>query len=235
MESSGKLGQFIFQKAAKSVGALMSLGLLLFTLAGKVTILGFWIYLATAIIYQVVSLLILVPRYPAYIDLDVARKARHSDVKTWDRVLLWALAGATFLMYGLAALDLGHLDVGQLSVWFSIPGVALYLVSSMLNQWAMVHNPHFERGVRIQSEREHRVARTGPYSYVRHPGYLGSILFYIAFPLISGSVLAWCGSTLGILGVLARTSLEDKTLQRELSGYAEYARQVRFRLVPYVW
>ena len=188
MESSGKLGQFIFQKAAKSVGALMSLGLLLFTLAGKVTILGFWIYLATAIIYQVVSLLILVPRYPAYIDLDVARKARHSDVKTWDRVLLWALAGATFLMYGLAALDLGHLDVGQLSVWFSIPGVALYLVSSMLNQWAMVHNPHFERGVRIQSEREHRVARTGPYSYVRHPGYLGSTLFYISFPLISGYV-----------------------------------------------
>jgi protein-S-isoprenylcysteine O-methyltransferase Ste14 len=235
VESSSKLSRFILEKAARSIGALMSLGLLLFTLAGKVAILGFWIYLATAIIYQIVSLLIVVPRYPAYIDLDEARKARHSNVKTWDKVVLWVLAGVTFLMYGLAALDLGHLHVGQLSVWFSIPGVALYLVSSMLNQWAMVHNPHFERGVRIQSEGEHRVARTGPYSYVRHPGYLGSMLFYIAFPLISGSMLAWCGSMLGILGILARTSLEDKTLQQELAGYAEYAREVRYRLVPYVW
>jgi protein-S-isoprenylcysteine O-methyltransferase Ste14 len=235
MASSRKLGRFILEKSAKSIGALMSLGLLLFTLAGEVTILGFWIYLATAIIYQLVSLLIIVPKYPAYIALDEARKAKRADVKTWDKVLLWGLAGATFVMYGLAALDLGHLHIGQLSIWFAIPGVALYLISSMLNQWAMVHNPHFERGVRIQLEREHRVAQTGPYRYVRHPGYLGSILFYLAFPLISGSLLAWCGGALGMLGILVRTSLEDKTLQQELSGYAEYAREVRYRLVPHVW
>lgn len=205
----------------KSIGALLSLGLLLFTLAGKVTILGFWIYLATAIICQIVSLLIVVPKYPAYIDLDAARKASHSDVKTWDKVILWILAGVTFLMYGLAALDLGHLHVGQLSVWFAIPGVGLY--------------PHFERGVRIQSERQHRVIKTGPYRFIRHPGYLGSVLFYMAFPLMSGSVLTWCGGMLGILGIVVRTSLEDKTLQQELAGYAEYAREVRYRLVPHVW
>jgi len=213
----------------------MSLGLLLFTLAGRVDILGFWIYIATAILYQIVSLLIIVPRHPAYVDLDEARKARPSNVKAWDKVVLWVLAGVTFVMYGLAALDLGHLHIGQLPVWLAIPGVALYIASSMLNQWAMLHNPHFERAVRIQHERGHRVASTGPYSYVRHPGYLGSALFYVAFPLMSGSVLAWCGGALGIIGVLVRTSLEDKTLRKELAGYTEYARAVRYRLVPYVW
>lgn len=213
----------------------MSLGLLLFTLAGRVDILGFWIYIATAILYQIVSLLIIVPRHPAYVDLDEVRKARPSNVKAWDKVVLWVLAGVTFVMYGLAALDLGHLHIGQLPVWLAIPGVALYIASSMLNQWAMLHNPHFERAVRIQHERGHRVASTGPYSYVRHPGYLGSALFYVAFPLMSGSVLAWCGGALGIIGVLVRTSLEDKTLRKELAGYTEYARAVRYRLVPYVW
>lgn len=235
MEHSRKLNKFILEKGMKSTGALASLGLLLFTLAGKVNILGFWIYIAIAILYQAISLLIIVPKYPAYIVLDEARKVRHTDVKAWDKVVLWALAGSTFLMYGLAALDLGHLHVGQLSVWFAIPGVLLYIIGSMLNQWAMVHNPHFERGVRIQHEREHRVARTGPYSYVRHPGYLGSVLFYVAFPLISGSALALCGGTLGIIGILVRTSLEDRTLREELAGYAEYAQEVGYRLIPYVW
>jgi protein-S-isoprenylcysteine O-methyltransferase Ste14 len=235
MEDRGRPGRFILRRGARSTGALASLALLLFTLAGTVNIPGFWIYTAVAIAYQVISLLIIVPRYPAYVDLANARQARHADVKGWDRVILWALAGSTFVMYGLAALDLGHLHIGQLSVWFAIPGVVLYIVGSMLNQWAMLHNPHFERAVRIQHERGHRVATTGPYGYVRHPGYLGSVLFYVAFPLISGSALASCGSTLGLVGILVRTALEDRTLREELAGYAEYAQQVRYRLMPYLW
>jgi protein-S-isoprenylcysteine O-methyltransferase Ste14 len=235
MEHSTKLNQFIWKRSIKGAGALASMGLLLFTLAGKANILGFWIYIAVAILYQVISLLIIVPRYPAYIALAEARQVRRTDVKKWDTVILWALMGFTFLMYGLAAWDLGHLHVGELPLWFAIPGVVLYIVSSMLNQWAMVHNPHFERSVRIQHERGHRAIQTGPYRYIRHPGYLGSVLFYVAFPLIVGSALALCGGVLGILGMLVRTSLEDRTLREELAGYAEYAREVRYRLMPYVW
>ena len=64
---------------------MASLGLLLFTLAGRVDIVGFWLYIGMAILYQVVSLLVIVPRYPAYVDLDEARKAQHADVKAWDK------------------------------------------------------------------------------------------------------------------------------------------------------
>jgi protein-S-isoprenylcysteine O-methyltransferase Ste14 len=230
-----RLNKFILERGLKSAEALASLGLLFFVLAGTLDILGLWIYIAIAILYQVISLLIIVPKYPEYLALDEARRARPTNVKEWDKVLLWVLAGCTFLMYGLAALDLGHLHVGKLSLWFAMPGVVLYIVSSMLNQWAMVHNPHFERGVRIQHERDHRVVKTGPYRYVRHPGYLGSVFFFIAFPLISGSVLALWGGAMGIIGILVRTSLEDRTLREELAGYAEYAQEVRYRLIPYVW
>jgi protein-S-isoprenylcysteine O-methyltransferase Ste14 len=235
MKQDRELYRFILEKGLKSAGALMALALLLFTLAGTYNIPGFWIYITLAISYQFVSLIILVPRYPAFLDLDAARKSRHPDAKKWDKVLLWLLAVATFLMYGLAAIDLGHLQVGHLSAWFVIPGVALYLVSSMLNQWAMIHNPHFEREVRVQSDREHQVITTGPYRYVRHPGYLGSVLFYLSFPLICGSALAFCGTALGITGIVVRTYLEDTTLKNELKGYAEYSQQVRYRLAPHVW
>ena len=105
----------------------------------------------------------------------------------------------------------------------------------MLNQWAMVHNPHFERGVRIQAEREHRVAKTGPYRYVRHPAYIGSFAFELATPILLGSLWALIPGVLSALLILVRTALEDKTLQEELPGYREYARHTRYRLLPGVW
>ncbi|MGD2148026.1 MAG: isoprenylcysteine carboxylmethyltransferase family protein, partial [Anaerolineae bacterium] len=119
--------------------------------------------------------------------------------------------------------------------WLAIPGVVLYLVGSMLNHWAMVHNPHFERCVRIQRDRGHRVVTSGPYRFVRHPGYLGSLLFYLAFPCIVGSALAFAGTLLGAALAVVRTGLEDRTLRAELAGYSEYANAVRHRLVPWVW
>ena len=227
--------EFIIKRCIRSIAALASLSLLLFALAGTLSIPGFWIYIAVAILYQVISLWLIVPRYPGYVALDEARRARHANAKAWDRVIVWALAGSTFVTYALAALDLGRFHLVELSLWFAIPGVVLYVAGSALNQWAMVHNPHFERSVRIQHDRDHRVASTGPYTYVRHPGYLGSVLFYVAFPLITGSGLAFAGSMLGIAGVLVRTGLEDRTLRNELAGYAEYVRTVRCRLIPGVW
>ena len=76
---------------------------------------------------------------------------------------------------------------------------------------------------------------SGPYRYVRHPGYLGSVVGFVSFPLIVGSGIALLGSVLCIAGMIVRTYLEDRTLRQELPGYVEYAQIVRYRLIPYVW
>jgi protein-S-isoprenylcysteine O-methyltransferase Ste14 len=99
----------------------------------------------------------------------------------------------------------------------------------------MVHNRFFERNVRIQTDRGQQVVTTGPYRYVRHPGYLGSVVFFLSFPMMAGSGIAWVGSILCALGMICRTSLEDQALRAELSGYEEYCRTVRFRLIPGIW
>ena len=99
----------------------------------------------------------------------------------------------------------------------------------------MLSNSFFSQVVRIQSDRGHAVASAGPYRFVRHPGYLGMILFEPALSTLLGSWPAILVGAICAALILLRTALEDRTLQAELEGYTEYARQVRYRLVPGVW
>jgi len=89
--------------------------------------------------------------------------------------------------------------------------------------------------VRIQADRGQTVCRDGPYRYVRHPGYTGGILFAASMGLVLGSIWATAPQLIASLLLVWRTALEDKMLQAELAGYAEYARETRYRLVPGVW
>jgi protein-S-isoprenylcysteine O-methyltransferase Ste14 len=89
--------------------------------------------------------------------------------------------------------------------------------------------------MRIQSERGHTVATGGPYRYVRHPAYAGTILYELAVAILLGSWPALIAGGVSSLLLILRTFLEDRTLQAELTGYAGYARRVRYRLLPGVW
>ncbi|MGD9347484.1 MAG: isoprenylcysteine carboxylmethyltransferase family protein, partial [Candidatus Aminicenantes bacterium] len=101
--------------------------------------------------------------------------------------------------------------------------------------WTMTQNRYLSEVVRIQKDRGHKVCTTGPYKYVRHPMYVGVIIFVICLPLALGSFFALITGLLIILVFLIRTWLEDKTLQNELPGYKEYAEEVRYKLIPGVW
>nr|NIN68360.1 isoprenylcysteine carboxylmethyltransferase family protein [Anaerolineae bacterium]NIN98447.1 isoprenylcysteine carboxylmethyltransferase family protein [Anaerolineae bacterium] len=104
-----------------------------------------------------------------------------------------------------------------------------------LGVWAIASNAFFSQIVRIQKERGHRVATGGPYRFVRHPGYVGTILVGLAAPIMLGSLWALIpGGAVALLFIL-RTALEDQTLLGELEGYGTYAGRVRYRLLPGVW
>jgi protein-S-isoprenylcysteine O-methyltransferase Ste14 len=227
--------KFILTRVFQNVLTLSALGVLFFYVAGRIDGIGFWLYVITVLLYQGVSLLVIVPRYPAYQTLAQVRKVKRPDAKKWDRVILFLSMGAALIMYGLPAFDLGHLHWWELPWGWSVVGVILYVSGSALNQWAMLHNPHFEHEVRIQSDRGHQVIQSGPYRYIRHPGYLGSVLGFLSYPLIVGSAMGLLGSGLGIIGMVVRTYLEDRTLVQELNGYMEYAQTTRYRLFPWVW
>ncbi|MDH5441815.1 MAG: isoprenylcysteine carboxylmethyltransferase family protein, partial [Candidatus Bathyarchaeota archaeon] len=135
----------------------------------------------------------------------------------------------------VAGLDVGRFYWSSLSVHFAVVGFGLCIVSSVLINWAIIANPYFEPTVRIQRDRNHRVITTGPYKIIRHPGYLGGILWTLSISLIIGSLFAFIPAAAYLLLTVIRTSLEDKTLHDELNGYSEYAKRVRYRLLPRLW
>ena len=102
-------------------------------------------------------------------------------------------------------------------------------------RWDTASNAYFSQIVRIQTDRGHKVATGGPYQYVRHPAYVGTILYELAVPVLLASWWALIPGGLNAILLVLRTALEDRTLQAELTGYADYARQVRYRLLPGIW
>lgn len=105
----------------------------------------------------------------------------------------------------------------------------------MIGTWAMVVNRFFSSHVRIQADRGHTVVSAGPYRVVRHPGYAGGILAWIAAPVFFSSYWVTIPSVAVITLTIIRTALEDRTLKEELPGYSEYTERVRYRLVPGIW
>lgn len=105
----------------------------------------------------------------------------------------------------------------------------------LLASWAFIANQFFSAVVRIQAERGHRVVDTGPYALVRHPGYTGGLLGYLAAPLLLGTLWAWVPALALAWVMVLRTANEDRYLQQKLRGYPAYARRVRYRLLPGIW
>ena len=114
-------------------------------------------------------------------------------------------------------------------------GVLLFALAGSLVAWSFVTNRFFSSAVRIQSDRGHHVISTGPYGFVRHPGYLGMATMMPAVMLAGGSWLAAVLALSYSALIARRAGLEDRFLQQNLDGYADYARRIRYRLVPFVW
>jgi protein-S-isoprenylcysteine O-methyltransferase Ste14 len=133
------------------------------------------------------------------------------------------------------------LDVGRLHWSDSVPvglewaGLVIFAASLAIAQWASSENRFFSSVVRIQAERGHHVISSGPYAYVRHPGYAGAIGIALSSAIALGSWLSMLPSLLGVALIVRRISKEERVLREELPGYASYQERVRYRLVPGLW
>jgi len=163
------------------------------------------------------------------------RMSRRKDAKTWDKIILLIYSILAMIMLAVAGLDAVRYNWSHVPPVLKVLGFLGFIPAYMLVFWTMTQNRYLSEVVRIQEERGHEVCTTGPYRYVRHPMYVGVIIFVLCLPLALGSYFALSFSVPIIFVFLIRTSLEDNTLQKELPGYKEYAEQVRYRLIPGVW
>jgi protein-S-isoprenylcysteine O-methyltransferase Ste14 len=165
----------------------------------------------------------------------VARSTPHRGTKRWDRVL-FSLINVLFLaMFAVAALDDGRFHWSLVPLWLTAVGYLLLLMGTAGNVWVLTVNKFAEKSVRIQTDRGHKVVDTGPYAIVRHPFYVTALVLCGGIPLALGSFWALVPAAFAALVLVVRTAWEDRTLHNELDGYKEYARRIRYRLVPGVW
>ncbi len=211
---------------------LATFAVLLFLPAGRLDWAAGWIYLAILALSAAVNYLYLRRRNP---ELIAHRMRFGKGTKTWDKIWMVLFTPAIAGVYLVAGLDAGRFAWSAMPLPFWALGLALFLAGALLLMWSMGANPFFEKTVRIQKERGHRVIDTGPYRLVRHPGYLAFFGWIVSAPLLLGSWWALLPAALSLVLVVARTALEDRTLREELPGYLDYARRVRFRLIPKLW
>jgi protein-S-isoprenylcysteine O-methyltransferase Ste14 len=143
--------------------------------------------------------------------------------------------GQYFLVPLVAALDLRFGWTREYATLWQAVSAGVYALALGLTGWAMISNAYFSTAVRIQADRGQQVCRSGPYRYVRHPGYVGFFFQALSVPIMLGSLWALLFAIpAGVLMVI-RTYLEDNMLKEELPGYSEYTQEVKYRLLPGVW
>jgi len=158
------------------------------------------------------------------------------NAKAWDKVLAPLMAlSVSFPLVIVAGLDHRFSWSPVFPDWVTVFGLLLTALGYAFATWALAENRFFSSTVRIQEDRGHVVCDTGPYRIVRHPGYAGSVLALPGIVLALGSVWTLVPVVVALIIAVIRTVLEDRTLQEELPGYRDYARCVRYRLVPGIY
>lgn len=193
-----------------------------------------WVYAIVSIAGFAISRALAARRNPGLL-AERARFLRHEDAKPWDKKLapLVGLGGA--LVPLVAGLDARFGWSAGFSLPIELAALAVLLAGHALASYALIENAYFSGMVRIQTDRGQHVVSSGPYRWVRHPGYAGALLAYLATPLLLDSTWALLPAIFLTVVLIVRTRLEDRTLQAELPGYRDYAQRVRYRLLPGVW
>ena len=205
---------------------------LLLLLAGKWNWVWGWVYIFLLTLAMAAHVFVLVPVNPALL-ADRAGGIRQPGAKRWD-IWLTMIAGLSFTsIMVVAGLDERWKWTEAISPGMHLVGIILFIIGWIFFIWAMACNPFFSESVRIQDG--HQVARGGPYRLVRHPGYSGNVIGILGQPLLFGSWWAFIPAILTIGAFVIRTALEDTALQKELNGYTEYVKQIRYRLIPGIW
>ncbi len=192
-----------------------------------------WIYLVVFVAVAAGGTVVVDRANPGL--LAARSRGMHKETKGFDKVFYVFFLPLMVIYPLLAGMDAVRFAWAPLPAWTVSPGVLLFLAGSAFTTWALTLNRHAEGTVRIQSDRGHTVVTGGPYAYVRHPIYVGTIVGLPAVVLVLGSAWALVPMALIIVLFVWRTAMEDRALRQELPGYADYAETTRYRLLPGVW
>jgi protein-S-isoprenylcysteine O-methyltransferase Ste14 len=201
---------------------------IMFGSAGRWDLPWFWAVLGIHTVLMIVAVSLISP--------DLRKERLRPGPGGQDRRIRLFAVPMVVAHLVVAGLDAGRFGwSGQLPAAVHAAALMSYGAAMALSIWAMASNRFFSPVVRIQAERGHHLVTAGPYHFLRHPSYVGTIIASLSGGIALGSWWSLVPLVPFVLLFLRRTILEDRMLRRELEGYAGYAERVRYRLVPGLW
>ena len=156
--------------------------------------------------------------------------------KGWDKYVVYAIMAGFISWIVIMPLDAKRFGwSASFPVWLKVVGFIALLISFYFFYQSYAANTFASALVRLQAERKHHVISTGVYGFVRHPMYLGGLLFFYGTPLLLGSIYGLIVALFMTFLLAGRIIGEEKMLAEELEGYEVYKKKVKYRLVPFIW
>ncbi len=201
--------------------------------AGSFTFMRAYYYVGFVTLLVACNAIYVYPRNPEVI---VERSRFHEGTHKFDKIILPIYFMTTLALFITGGIDAGRYHWMPIAVnpWAFVGGF-LTAFGTVFIAGALGANPHLEMTARIQAERGHRVITTGPYRWVRHPMYLGTLIQFFGFPLLIGSGIALVPCVACAIVLIIRTYFEDQMLHHELEGYEAYAKNTKYRLIPWIF
>lgn len=220
--------KLFFQAIAKFLLGVVLVGVLVFLPAGTLSFFGGWLLMGILFVPMFLAGIVMMIKNP-----DLLKSRLDAKEKEKEQSLVVKLSGLMFLAgFVVAGLDFRF-------SWFPLPeavnitAAAVFLFSYVIYAEVLRENTYLSRTIKVQENQ--RVIDTGLYGIVRHPMYAATLLLFLSMPLVLGSFISFVIFLVYPFIIAKRIRHEEDLLEKELDGYAEYKKKVKYRLIPFIW
>ena len=220
--------KLFIQAIIKFMLGIVLVGLLIFLPAGTYTYFNGWLFMGILFIPMFCAGIVMMFKNP-----ELLQKRLNAKEKQKDQSLVIKLSGLMFIAGFVTA------GLGVRFGWYVLPrkvvmiATILFLVAYLLYAEVLRENTYLSRTIEVQQNQ--KVIDTGLYGIVRHPMYSVTLLLFLSMPLILGSIYAFIIFLAYPFIIAMRIKGEEEFLERELLGYREYKKKVKYRLIPFIW
>lgn len=220
--------ELLFQAMSKFILGIIVVGILIFLPAGTFHYWNAWLFMGILFIPMFFAGTVLLFKNPALL-----KKRLNSKEQQTEQSLVIKLSGLMFILgFVIAGLNFRFKWV-MLPNWVSWVAASTLLLSYLLYAEVLRENTYLSRTVEVQQGQ--MVIDTGLYGIVRHPMYSVTIILFFSMPLVLGSILSFIVFLVYPMIIARRIRNEETVLERELEGYAEYKKKVKYKIIPFVW
>ncbi len=220
--------KLLINALTKFICGLLLVGLLIFLPAGTLCYTYGWLLVGLLFGPMLIAGFVMLAKSPEFLKKRLDAKEKQATQKG-----VVALSGLMFIAgFVVAGLDYRY-GWSRMAVAVTMIASVLFLAAYALYAEVMRENAYLSRTIKV--EEGQKVVDTGLYGIVRHPMYMATILLFLMIPLVLGSWYALIAFAFYPAIIIVRLKDEENLLTRELPGYAEYKKKVKYRIIPFVW